>query len=293
MRPSVAAILFAIVGVHTLGSTDAYKVRFNVANLQHGATGSFTVEVHPNWAPLGAARFKELVEADFFQDVRFFRVIHDFMAQFGISGTPSVAAKWRQASISDDPNKVSNTRGRLTYAMAGPNTRTTQLFINFKDNAFLDNQGFSPIGEVVEGMNIVDELYSSYGEGPPSGRGPNQQQVQTEGNTYLTRMYPHLSYIKSVEFLDALDETQEKFESEPVVTPADVAVKGESSSQGFTMLAFACLALSGLACWFYAGRSSGYSKPVSDLEACQGEELRVPGSTNASSQRKRGVAVPE
>jgi len=161
--------------------------------------GSFEVEVHDEWAPKGAARFKELVGAGFFNGVRFFRVVSGFMAQFGIAPEPSVAKKWRDANIEDDLVKESNKRGYITFATAGPNTRTSQMFINFGDNTFLDSQGFSPFGRVLgDGMSVVDKLYSGYGEGAPSGQGPDQGRIQAEGNAYLMRDFPKLSYINQV-----------------------------------------------------------------------------------------------
>jgi len=166
--------------------------------LDDSRSGNFTIEVHPDWAPNGAARFKELVEGNFFPDVRFFRVVPGFMAQFGISGDPNTAAKWQNANIQDDPVKQSNGRGYVTFATAGPNTRTTQMFINFKDNTFLDSQGFSPFGKVVSGMDTVDALYNGYGEGAPSGNGPDQGRVQQEGNAYLSQDFPKLSFVKGV-----------------------------------------------------------------------------------------------
>jgi peptidyl-prolyl cis-trans isomerase A (cyclophilin A) len=119
------------------------------------------------------------------------------MAQFGIHGNPTVASAWRPAQIKDDPVKQSNKRGYVTFATAGPNTRTTQLFINFGDNAGLDKQGFSPFGQVVSGMDVVDKIYSGYGEGAPRGKGPDQGRTQAEGNAYLTKEFPRLDYIKS------------------------------------------------------------------------------------------------
>jgi peptidyl-prolyl cis-trans isomerase A (cyclophilin A) len=168
-----------------------YKVNFDTSK------GAFVVEVHRDWAPNGADRFYNLVKNGFYDDVRFFRVIPNFMAQFGIHGNPGVMAAWRPAQIKDDPVKQSNKRGTLTFATAGPNTRTTQLFINFGDNAALDKQGFAPIGEVVKGMDVVDKIYSGYGEGAPRGRGPEQGRIQNEGNAYLTKDFPKLDYIKS------------------------------------------------------------------------------------------------
>ncbi|MGC4082711.1 MAG: peptidylprolyl isomerase [Vicinamibacterales bacterium] len=159
--------------------------------------GAITITVHRDWAPNGADRFYNLVKAGFYDDVRFFRVIPNFMAQFGIHGNPSVMAAWRPATLKDDPVKQSNLRGFVTFATAGPNTRTTQLFINFKDNSSLDRQGFAPFGEVTSGMDIVDKIYDGYGEGAPRGKGPEQGRIQNEGNAYLTKDFPRMDYIKT------------------------------------------------------------------------------------------------
>jgi peptidyl-prolyl cis-trans isomerase A (cyclophilin A) len=159
--------------------------------------GAFVVDVHRDWAPIAADRFYNLVKNGFYDDVKFFRVIDGFMVQFGIHGNPAVQKAWRSANLKDDPVKQSNRRGYITFATAGPNTRTTQVFINFGDNAMLDKQGFAPFGEVVTGMNVVDQLYDGYGEGAPSGKGPEQGRIQSEGNTYLNRDFPRLDSIKS------------------------------------------------------------------------------------------------
>lgn len=176
-----------------------------MVNLDGKTIKNFTVEVHPEWAPKGAARFHELVKTNFFKDVRFFRVVSGFMAQFGINGDPAIQSKWRDANIQDDPAKESNKRGYMTFANAGPNTRSTQLFVNFKDNAFLDSQGFPPFAKVTKGMDTVDALYSGYGEGAPSGNGPDQSMIQSQGNAYLSQQFPNLSYIVgcSVVYTDA------------------------------------------------------------------------------------------
>ena len=158
--------------------------------------GPFVIEVHRDWAPVGADRFYNLVKNGFYDNDRFFRVISGFMVQFGINGDPKVSAVWREANIKDDPVRQSNARGMITFATAGPNTRTTQVFINFGDNGALDRMGFAPFGRVVSGMNVVDALYSGYGEGAPQGNGPNQQRVQTQGNAYLTHDFAKLDYIK-------------------------------------------------------------------------------------------------
>jgi peptidyl-prolyl cis-trans isomerase A (cyclophilin A) len=159
--------------------------------------GSFVIDVHRDWAPIGADRFYNLVKNGFYDDVKFFRVIDGFMVQFGIHGNPTVQSAWRSANLKDDPVKQSNRRGYITFATAGPNTRTTQVFINFGDNAALDRQGFAPFGEVVSGMDVVNRLYSGYGEGAPSGRGPEQGRIQAEGNAYLNKEFPRLDAIKS------------------------------------------------------------------------------------------------
>jgi peptidyl-prolyl cis-trans isomerase A (cyclophilin A) len=157
--------------------------------------GDFVVEARREWAPLGVDRFYNLVKNGFYDGTCFFRVISGFMAQFGIHGDPKISAAWRQERIQDDPVKQSNTRGYLSYAMAGPNTRTTQLFINYADNSRLDQMGFAPIGRVVEGQDVVDRLYASYGEGAPRGKGPDQGRMQTEGREYLTKNFPELDCI--------------------------------------------------------------------------------------------------
>jgi peptidyl-prolyl cis-trans isomerase A (cyclophilin A) len=167
-----------------------YKAKFDTTK------GVFVLDVHRNWAPNGADRFYNLVKSGFYDNVRFFRVISGFMVQFGISGDPKIAAPWRDAKIKDDPVVQSNRRGYITYAMAGPNTRTTQVFINFGENGSLDSQGFSPFGRVIQGMEVVDKLNAEYGEGAPRGRGPDQSRVQMEGNAYLTKDFGNLDYVR-------------------------------------------------------------------------------------------------
>ena len=170
---------------------ETFKVTFDTS------AGPFVVEVRRAWAPNGADRFYNLVTSGFYDDCRFFRVISGFMVQFGINGDPAVASVWQTARIPVDPVKQSNKRGFITYAMGGsPDTRTTQVFINFQDNANLDSAGFAPFGEVVSGMAVVDKLHSGYGEGAPRGKGPDQGRIQAEGNAYLTKDFPKLDYIK-------------------------------------------------------------------------------------------------
>ena len=168
-----------------------YKARFETSK------GAFVIDVTRDWSPNGADRFYNLVKNGFYDGVRFFRVVDGFMAQFGINGDPKISAAWREARIQDDPVKQSNRRGFVTYAMAGPNTRTSQIFINYNDrNSQLDKQGFSPFGRVSSGMEVVDKLYNGYGEGAPRGRGPDQGRVQMEGNAYLTKNFPQLDFVK-------------------------------------------------------------------------------------------------
>jgi len=153
------------------------------------SAGEFTVEARRALAPLGVDRFYNLVRNGYFDGIRFFRVVPNFMVQFGIHGDPSVSAIWRQETILDDPVMQSNLRGFLTYATAGPNTRTTQLFINFSNNGFLDRDGFAAFGEIVDGMEVVDSINAQYGESP------NQSLIQQRGNAYLESDFPELDYI--------------------------------------------------------------------------------------------------
>ena len=170
---------------------DTFKVTFDTSK------GPFVIQVHRAWAPVGADRFYNLVKNGFYDDTRFFRVLDGFMAQIGINGNPSVQSNWRTATIQDDPVKESNKRGFVTFAKSGaPNSRSTQIFINYRDNSSLDRQGFAPFGEVTSGMDVVDKLYSGYGEGAPSGRGPEQGKIQAEGNAYLVKDFPKLDYVK-------------------------------------------------------------------------------------------------
>jgi peptidyl-prolyl cis-trans isomerase A (cyclophilin A) len=196
-KPAAAAPGFNDPSKLTEKAPDTFKAQFDTTK------GKFTIEVTRSLSPNGADRFYNLVRSGYFKDVAFFRVIPGFMCQFGIHGDPSVSAKWRAASISDDPVKGSNKRGAITFATAGPNTRTTQLFISFADNANLDGMGFSPFGKVAEGMDVVDKINGEYGEGFPRGRGPDQNRIQREGNAYLKQDFPNLDYIKSATILPA------------------------------------------------------------------------------------------
>ena len=164
--------------------------------------GPVVIEVTRAWSPHGADRLYNLVEIGFFEDIAFFRVIPNFMAQFGIHGDPKVARAWQGASIPDDPVVESNRRGTLTFAKTGaPNSRSTQFFINFRDNRNLDRMGFSPVGEVVEGMEVIDAIHK-VGEGAPRGPGPGQGRIRAQGNAYLKQAYPDLDYIESAELVE-------------------------------------------------------------------------------------------
>jgi peptidyl-prolyl cis-trans isomerase A (cyclophilin A) len=171
---------------------DVYKAKFTTTK------GDFVVEVHRAWAPNGADRFYNLVKMGFYDDVRFFRAVDGFMVQFGISGDPAVNTKWQPAKITDDPVKESNKRGYVTFATSGPNSRTTQIFINYSDgNARLDGMGFAPFGQVTQGMDVVDQLYKGYGEAPSGA----QPAIQSQGNAFLDAKFPKLDGVKHAEIV--------------------------------------------------------------------------------------------
>jgi len=163
---------------------EVFKVTFETTK------GNFVVEVHREWAPLGVDRFYNLVKNGFYDNAKFFRVVPNFVVQFGIPADPRVAAAWRTRTIQDDPVKESNVKGTITFATAGPNSRTTQVFINYADNSRLDRMGFAPFGKVIEGMEVVESINAEYGERP------NQGMIQAQGNAYLDREFPNLDGIK-------------------------------------------------------------------------------------------------
>lgn len=161
-----------------------YRARFTTSK------GVFAVQVTRDWAPLAADRFYNLVKIGYYNGTRFFRVVDGFMVQFGLHGDPAIGSKWRTASIKDEPLLQGNKRARITFAKAGPDTRTTQVFINYVDNSRLDPMGFPSFGEITEGMNVVDSIFKGYGERPNQGR------IQAEGNAYLMKEFPDLDWIK-------------------------------------------------------------------------------------------------
>ena len=196
----MSVLLMCVLGVtaalHSISAAQAadvqapatFRARFETSQ------GPFVIEVHREWAPLGADRFYTLVKGGFYDGVRFFRVLSGFMAQFGLSGDPKVQAAWASANLMDEPAKQSNLRGFVTFAKeSSPNTRYTMVFINYKDNSYLDADGFAPFGQVVVGMDVVDKLYGGYGR----TNVPDQRRIKSEGNGYLTSEYPKLDFIKT------------------------------------------------------------------------------------------------
>lgn len=177
-----------------------YRVRLQTS------AGDVVVQVYREWAPLGADRFYNLVRNGYYDDTRIFRVVEGFMAQFGISGDPTLEYQWRNSTIRDDPVRTTNSRGRVTFAKSGRDSRINQIFVNLADNPDLDAQGFAPLGEVVQGMEVVDAFHAGYGDGPPVGDGPYQRRVAAEGNAYLDAEFPELTRILRAEVLEDAGE---------------------------------------------------------------------------------------
>ena len=180
-----------------MDAPESYQVRFETTK------GDFTVLVTRSWAPNGADRLYNLVRLGYYTDVAFYRVMDGHSAQFGLSGDPKVNGAWVGAYIPADRVRQSNRRGFLTFAQTnrGPQTRSTQLFVNLKDNTYLDRE-FAPVGEVVEGMEVVDQLYAGYGDCAPSGNGPAPQRIMYEGNEFLRKNYPLLDYVERAVFVE-------------------------------------------------------------------------------------------
>jgi cyclophilin family peptidyl-prolyl cis-trans isomerase len=156
--------------------------------------GDITIEVHRDWAPIGAQRFYELVQAGFYDNARFFRYVPNFVIQFGLAADPAVTKKW-STTINDDPVTHINRTGSLSFATAGPNTRTSQIFINLRTNQTLDDQGFAPFAQIVDGQDVVGKIYGGYGEQP------DQDAIRLKGNTYLLKSYPKMDYIKTAKVM--------------------------------------------------------------------------------------------
>ena len=179
----------------TLVAPESYEVEFDTTE------GKFVVAVTRSWAPIGADRFFNLVSLGYYDDLAFFRVVEGFMVQFGIHGVPKVNKAWKSARIADDQRTQRNAKGTVSFANSGPNSRTTQVFINFNDNPPLDSMGFAPFGEVTSGMDVVMKLHRGYGDGPPQGPGPDQREIERNGNDYLRRRYPELDWIKRAQIV--------------------------------------------------------------------------------------------
>jgi peptidyl-prolyl cis-trans isomerase A (cyclophilin A) len=186
-----AALLTPDSAALVAAAPDSFDVVFETSK------GNFTVRTRRAWAPLGADRFHYLVANGFFDDTRFFRVIPGFVAQFGLNGNPAVSAAWESLTIQDDPVKVGNKKGRITYAKGGPNSRTTQVFINLADNDGLDAMGFPAFGEVIDGMSVVESINGEYGN-PPDDQ---QMNIRMRGNAYLAESYPRLDQIKTAKII--------------------------------------------------------------------------------------------
>ena len=188
-RPESTSLLNPSPAELAQAAPDSFTVLFETSK------GRFTVQAHRAWAPLGVDRLYFLTKNGYWDGVRFFRVLPNFVVQFGIHGDPKISDAWKGRTIADEPVKQSNQAGFLTYAMGGPNTRTTQIFINKRDNSRLDSLGFAPIGKVIDGMHVVEQLYGGYGEGSPRGGGPDQERIRLQGNSYLERQFPRLDSI--------------------------------------------------------------------------------------------------
>jgi peptidyl-prolyl cis-trans isomerase A (cyclophilin A) len=181
----ISTALFVTGCSSTGGAPEQYKAKFDTSK------GAFVIEVKREWAPIGADRFYELVKSGFYNDARFFRVAPGFVIQWGIAGDPKLTSQWKDKIIPDDPVKASNLAGYVSFASRGPNTRTTQVFINLANNTQLDGMGFAVFGHVSQGLDVVAHIYSGYGQQP------EQPLIESQGNTYLQQSFPNLDYIKT------------------------------------------------------------------------------------------------
>lgn len=210
-----------VVGTGELNKASPQKrYRMELASLKEGVTGVVTFVTRSDWAPLGVQHFEKLVAEQFYDECRFFRVLPNFVVQFGINGSPETQSKWRKVSLKDDPVVHTNSRGTITYATSGKDTRTTQLFINKKENSYLDKEGFAPFAEILDGMDFVDQINDEYKEKP------NQGKIQNRGNEYLKKEFPHLSYVVSIREWTSSEGGQEGL-VEPVVVRETAAEEGE------------------------------------------------------------------
>ena len=253
-----AAVLLTCLPSLVYAAENGKVVEFTVANLDDSSiSNKFRVQLYPEWAPIGVGRFEELTNANFWDDTRIFRIATNFVSQFGINSNPDVQKEWRdKLPIDDDPPVASNERGTLTFASSGVNSRTTQLFINTKDNIFLDAQGFAPVGKILPagngygGMEVVDSFYSAYGERP------NQAMIRSEGGSYLQENFPNLSYFEKAEFVNQEEEVpasntapttmegDDVKEVDSTTTDLDMGGPGSSDSSSSFMASFhACTAV--------------------------------------------------
>lgn len=207
MARGLLALIVATLSIFAVlplagAANEPYKVIFHLENLESGGSGRVVVEVHPEWAPVGAQRFAELVEQNFFDGARFFRVVCGFVAQFGISGDPAVSSAWRGKELQDDPqlDHITNSQGRLSFFTEGKDDRNTQIVFNVKDNMFLDDKGYVPFAEVKEGQFFIDRVYNGYGG---SSKAPVPSRMEAEGNAYLDAEFPRLTRIRTVEIMEA------------------------------------------------------------------------------------------
>ena len=199
-QPDRAALMDPESEAMTAQAPDTFDARFTTT------AGEFVIRVHREWAPRGADRFYNLVRHGFYDDQRFFRVLPGFVAQWGIPGDPALSRVWRTATIDDDPVEHSNSRGTVVFATSGPDSRTTQLFVNLADNRRLDAMGFAPFGEVIEGLPVVESLYSRYGEAASQ----QQQRIQREGNAFLDEAFPELDQIETAAIMEDEESTDEQ-----------------------------------------------------------------------------------
>lgn len=188
--------LFASPRRAEVQAPEVFQARFETTQ------GAFVVHVERTWAPRGADRFYSLVRSGYYDDTRVYRIVPGFMAQFGVHADPRVTAIWRRYPLVDDSVRISNERGAVTFAKDGPNSRATQVFVNLDDNPALDGEGFAPFGLVVEGMDVVEALYAEYGDGPPRGTGPFQNNALARGNAYLDEDFPLLDRIERAVLLE-------------------------------------------------------------------------------------------